>query len=168
MKRFGLHLAVIVVTMPALLAAQNWPQFRGTMAGVGVDHPDLPDTWSTTENVAWVTAIPGIGWSSPIVWGDHVFLTTVVNSGQQEAPRPGFYLGDWPASTAPHRWMVYDIDFRTGMVRWEKEVNGAPPAKAKHLKNSYASETAVTDGARVYFYFGNAGIFAFDMNGAPL
>jgi len=92
MKRFGLHLAVVVVTMPALLAAQNWPQFRGTMAGVGVDHPDLPDTWSTTENVAWVTAIPGIGWSSPIVWGDHVFLTTVVNSGQQEAPRPGFYL----------------------------------------------------------------------------
>ena len=165
MKRFGLHLAVMIVTMPALLAAQNWPQFRGTMAGVGVDDPDLPDTWSTTENVAWVTAIPGIGWSSPIVWGDHVFLTTVVNSGQQEAPRPGFYLGDWPASTAPHRWMVYDIDYASGNVRWAKEVGGNAPAKAKHLKNSYASETPVTDGERVYAYFANLGLFALDFAG---
>jgi hypothetical protein len=165
MKRFGLHLAVMIVTMPALLAAQNWPQFRGTMAGVGVDDPDLPDTWSTTDNVAWVTAIPGIGWSSPIVWGDHVFLTTVVNSGQQEAPRPGFYLGDWPASTAPHRWMVYDIDYASGNVRWAKEVGGNAPAKAKHLKNSYASETPVTDGERVYAYFANLGLFALDFAG---
>ncbi len=165
MKRFGLHLAVMIVTMPALLAAQNWPQFRGTTAGVGVDHPDLPDTWSTTDNVAWVTAIPGIGWSSPIVWGDHVFLTTVVNSGQQEAPRPGFYLGDWPASTAPHRWMVYDIDYASGNVRWAKEVGGNAPAKAKHLKNSYASETPVTDGERVYAYFANLGLFALDFAG---
>ena len=107
MNRVGIGLAVMtIVATPVLLDAQNWPQFRGAMAGVGVDHPDLPDSWSTTENVAWVTSIPGIGWSSPIVWGDHVFLTTVVNSGQQEPPKPGFYLGDWPASTAPHRWMV--------------------------------------------------------------
>jgi len=149
----------------APLHAQNWPQFRGTMAGVGVDHPDLPETWSTAQNVAWVAEIPGIGWSSPVVWGEHVFLTTVVNTGQQEAPKPGFYLGDWPASNAPHRWMVYDIDFATGKVRWAKEVGGTPPSRAKHLKNSYASETPVTDGERVYAYFGNAGLFAFDFAG---
>ena len=82
------------------------------MAGVGVDHPDLPDTWSTTENVSWVTQIPGVGWSSPVVWGDHVFLTTVVNRGQQDPPKPGFYLGDWPASTALHRWVVYESTTR--------------------------------------------------------
>ena len=92
----------------------------------------------------------------------------VVNTAQQEPPKPGFYLGDWPASPAPHRWMVYDIDFQTGKVRWEREVSSAPPGKAKHLKNSYASETAVTDGERVYFYFANAGLFAFDFAGKPV
>jgi hypothetical protein len=170
MKRFGIGGLVVmtIVATPVLLDAQNWPQFRGATAGVGVDHPDLPDSWSTTENVAWVTPVPGIGWSSPIVWGDHVFLTSVVNSGQQEAPKPGFYLGDWPASTAPHRWMVYDVDYASGKVRWAKEVGGNAPAKAKHLKNSYASETPVTDGERVYVYFANLGLFALDFAGNPI
>jgi outer membrane protein assembly factor BamB len=162
-------LAVIVISVASVtVGAQHWPQFRGTTAGVGVDHPNLPETWSTSENVAWVADVPGIGWSSPIVWGDHVLLTTVVNSGQQEQPKPGFYLGDWPASTAPHRWMVYDIDYNTGKVRWSREVGSTPPVKAKHLKNSYASETPVTDGERVYAYFGNLGLFALDLTGKPV
>jgi outer membrane protein assembly factor BamB len=152
----------------AALGAQDWPQFRGSTAGVAPDNPNLPDKWSSTENVVWKIDIPGIGWSSPVVWGDHVFLTTVVNTSQQEPPRPGFYLGDWAASTAPHRWMVYDIDFKTGKVRWEREVSSAPPGSPKHLKNSYSSETPVTDGERVYFYFGNAGLFVFDMEGRPV
>jgi outer membrane protein assembly factor BamB len=166
MKRVAMGLALTaIITASALSGAQDWPQFRGTMAGVGVDHPGLPETWSKTENVAWVADIPGIGWGSPVVWGDHVLLTTVVNTGTQDAPKPGFYLGDWPASTAPHRWMVYDIDFKTGQVRWTQEVGSSPPARAKHLKNSYASETPVTDGERVYAYFGNLGLFAIDMTG---
>ena len=157
-----------VVTVSVRVVAEDWPRFRGTQAGVAADHPDLPDRWSPTENVAWKSDIPGIGWSSPVIWGNHVFLTTVVNTTQQEAPRPGFYLGDWPASSAPHRWMVYDIDLASGRTRWERQVSAAPPAQPKHLKNSYASETPVTDGERVYFYFGNLGIFVFDMNGAPV
>ena len=70
--------------------------------------------------------------------------------------------------TAPHRWMVYDIDFRTGKIRWEREVAKAVPAQPRHLKNSYASETPVTDGRRLYAYFGNIGLFAFDLNGTLL
>jgi hypothetical protein len=130
----------------------------GNDAGVVADDPALPDTWSQTENVVWTRPIPGIGWSSPVIWGDHIFVTTVVNTTQQEPPKPGFYLGDWPASPAPHRWMVYDIDFRTGAVRWEREVTSTAPGRAKHLKNSYASETAVTDGERVYFCFDHTGL----------
>ena len=64
--------------------------------------------------------------------------------------------------------MVYDFDYRTGTLRWERQVSAMPPPLAKHLKNSYASETPVTDGERVYFYFANAGVFAFDLNGAPV
>jgi outer membrane protein assembly factor BamB len=162
---FPIACLVLFCAMTGLVSADEWPRFRGPSAGVAADDPALPDTWSPTQNVVWKADIPGIGWSSPVVWGDHVFLTTVVNTAQQEPPKPGFYLGDWPPSGAPHRWMVYDIDFRTGKVRWEHEVSSAPPAKAKHLKNSYASETPVTDGERVYFYFGNAGVFVFDLNG---
>lgn len=160
-----LLIPICALTLTAALSADEWPQFRGRSAGVAPDNPALPDTWSATENVAWKTPIPGLGWSSPIVWGDHVFVTSVVNSAAQDPPKPGFYLGDWAASPAPHKWMVYDIDARSGRVRWASEVSGAPPARAKHLKNTYASETPVTDGERVYAYFGNAGLFAFDMNG---
>src|SRR5687767_8305542 len=110
-----------IVLSSAILHAQEWPRFRGIDAGVASDDPALPDSWSQTENVVWTRSIPGIGWSSPVVWGDHVFVTTVVNTAQQEPPKPGFYLGDWPASPAPHRWMVYDIDFRTGAVRRSEE-----------------------------------------------
>ena len=163
-------LAIVALSALAAVAlhAEDWPQFRGTQAGVGVDHPDLPLSWSATANVRWKTDIPGLGWSSPIVWGDHVIITSVVNTEAQEMPKPGFYLGDWAASKAPHRWMVYDIDVATGRIRWERSVSDAPPAQPKHLKNTYASETPVTDGERVYVYFGNAGLFAFDMNGQPV
>jgi outer membrane protein assembly factor BamB len=169
MRRSGPAVALAVgALLTASIAADDWPQFRGGQAGVAPDHPDLPDTWSRTENIAWTIDVPGIGWSSPVVWGDQIFVTTVVNTTQQEAPKPGFYLGDWPASGAPHRWMVYAIDFASGRVRWEREVSSAPPGQPKHLKNSYASETPVTDGERVYVYFGNIGLFVFDMTGRPV
>ncbi len=71
--------------LSASLAAQEWPQFRGRMAGVAVDHPDLPETWSTTENVRWVVDIPGVGWSSPVVWGDHVFVTSACGAEVEDA-----------------------------------------------------------------------------------
>ena len=165
MRSSAVVLTTALVVASGLVFAEDWPRFRGTDAGVGADHPDLPDTWSTTENVRWNADVSGLGWSSPVVWGDHVFVTSVVNTESQEAPKPGFYLGDWAASKAPHRWVIYDFDFNTGRVRWERSVSDAPPAQPKHLKNSYASETPVTDGERVYVYFGNRGLFAFDMQG---
>ena len=151
-----------------LQGEEEWPQFRGARAGVAADHPDLPDRWSTTENVAWSTVIPGMGWSSPVVWREHLVVTSVVSAVPQDPPRPGLYLGDWPASTAEHRWMVYALDTRTGAVRWEREVRRGAPAHQKHLKNSYASATPVTDGEHVYVHFGNVGLFAFDFNGDPV
>jgi hypothetical protein len=77
-------------------AVEQWPQFRGTQAGVADDDPALPDRWSETDNVAWKTDIPGLGWSSPIVWGDHVFVTTAVSSGVEPVPAKGLFdpVGD--------------------------------------------------------------------------
>src|SRR5262249_5820592 len=87
--------AFIMIGMLAaeITAQNNWAQFRGP-GSVGVaEDPNLPDTWSTTENVAWKTDIPGTGWSSPTVWGDNIFLTSVVSSVEGEKPKKGLYFG---------------------------------------------------------------------------
>jgi hypothetical protein len=165
MKTFTLLLAA-----SALVQADNWPQFRGPQSmGVVADDPKLPEKWSSTENVVWRVDIPGTGWSSPIVWGDRIFLTSVVSTASKEAPKKGLYFGgERGTPTDEHRWLVYCVDFKTGKMLWEREVFRGVPKQSRHLKNSYASETPVTDGERVYASFGNVGIFVFDMNGKPV
>ena len=146
----------------------QWPMFRGPNAGAVADDPALPDAWSATENVVWKTAIPGLGWSSPVVWDDHVFLTSAVAAGPEETPVPGLYdEHDHIAANTVHRWMVYDVDAATGAIRWERELHRELPRLRRHVKNSYASETPVTDGERLYVYFGSIGLVAaLDFEGA--
>jgi len=149
-------------------ADDRWPQFRGPGARGISDESGLPTLWSTTENVTWVTDVPGLGWSSPIVWGDSVYLTTVVSADRVEEPLGGLYRGreTWRPSQAEHRWLVYAIDVETGAVEWEREVHRGAPGHGHHLKNTLASETPVTDGESVYVAFGNVGVFCLDTNGA--
>lgn len=150
-------------------AQDRWPQFRGAQSMGVAEDASLPDKWSATENVAWKAEIPGIGWSSPIIWGNQVFLTSVINAGDTEPPKKGLYFGgERPVPPAEHRWMVYAVNFQTGKVMWEREVFKGIPKFSRHLKNSYASETPVTDGERIYAYFGNVGLFVFDMKGTLL
>jgi outer membrane protein assembly factor BamB len=149
----------------AVYAAEAWSQFRGVTAGVA-EAEDLPETWNATTNVVWKTEIPGRGWSSPVVAGDRIFLTSVVATAPEEAPKKGLYFGGNRETPPPdeHRWLVYAIDWKTGKRLWEREVHrGSAPAR--HLKNSYASETPVTDGAHVWVYFGGVGVFCFDREG---
>ncbi len=164
-------LVVFTIFLPApnVFAEANWPQFRGSSAGIAEDKA-LPVSWSTTENVVWKVDILGKGWSCPIVWGDKVFLTTVASEGHVEEARKGLYLGGDrnKASSAVHHWIVYCFDWRSGKTLWQKTVHKGKPAQPVHIKNTYASETPVTDGERVYFYFGNVGVFCFDLEGKAL
>jgi outer membrane protein assembly factor BamB len=158
--------SAVILTWTAAAASNDWPQFRGSSAGVAADDPALPETWSTSENVAWAVDVPGLGWSSPVVWGDQIFITSVISSGKATPPQKGLFAGTMLYDAkVPHRWMVYAIDFATGRVRWERELRNFVPPKPKHLKNSFASETPVTDGERVYVLFADIGLFAFDMQG---
>jgi outer membrane protein assembly factor BamB len=165
-------------TLRLLVAAQavgadssaNWPQFRGP-AGLGVsDHPNLPERWSTNENVAWKVEVPGRGWSSPIVWGQRVLVTTVVSAGEVEPAKKGLYLGGERKEVpkAEHRWLVLCFDLQSGRELWRQEAHRGTPSNQLHLKNTYASETPVTDGGRVYAYFGNVGLFCYDLEGRKL
>lgn len=168
MRKFNAWTLILVATLLAPLShAQNWPQFRGPDSRGVLDGASLPDTWSATENVAWKADIPGRGWSSPIIWGDTVFLTSVVSQGELEAPKKGLYFGgDRPdAPDVVHQWKIFALDLNTGALRWEKQVHEGKPGTPRHLKNSYASETPVTDGERLYVYFGNLGLYCLDFEG---
>jgi outer membrane protein assembly factor BamB len=164
-------LSILMCMLAMSVQAQdNWPQFRGPQAQGVSENSALPTQWSATENVAWKTDLPGRGWSSPVVWGKHVFLTTVVNQGVSEEPKKGLYFGGnrMKAPESVHQWKVYCLDLETGAVRWERQVHEAAPQTSIHLKNSFASETPVCDDERVYAYFGNLGVFCFDFEGNPV
>ena len=163
-------LAFLITLVLTAVAAESdtWPQFRGpTMNAAVADNPNLPERWSQTENVEWVTDIPELGWSSPIVWGDRVFVTTATSDGDFEKPKPGLYAprGRSEPPQARHDWRVYCLDLESGEVLWQRSVKVATPDFPRHQKNTYASETPTTDGERVYVRFGDLGIYAFDMEG---
>jgi outer membrane protein assembly factor BamB len=95
MRFFLLGLLTAVYLSPATQAQDNWPRFRGpNAAGVAQDNARLPTAWTTTENVKWIADVPGWGWSCPTVWGDHVFLTTVISDEKNVTPGKGLYLGE--------------------------------------------------------------------------
>ncbi len=145
----------------------NWPMFRGPRATGVAAGDNLPDQWSATENVEWKVEIPGRGWSSPIVWGNRIFLTTVVNTGQTAESKKGLYLKGEQRDPvdAQHLWKVLCLDLVSGKLLWEQTAHEGKPVTPLHTKNTYASETPVTDGKQVYAYFGNLGVFCYDVEG---
>jgi len=151
-----------------LQAQSNWPAFRGGAAAGTSDANGLPSSWSTTQNIVWKADVPGRGWSSPIVWGDRIFLTSFVSDSDAEVPKMGHYLQNIKPPTGASRWMVYCFDFNSGKLLWQKVAHEGTQDMVRHIKNSYASETPVTDGERVYVYFGNLGVFCYDLDGKEL
>ena len=153
---------------PAADAPARWPSFRGPQASGVRDGQTLPDRWDvkTGENVRWRTAIPGLAHSSPVVWGERVFVTSAISGRGGAAFKPGLY-GDGDASDdrSRHRWMLYALDARTGRIAWERTAHESEPRNKRHIKNTYASASPATDGRTVVAWFGSEGVFAYDVNG---
>jgi len=149
----------------------QWPSFRGPQASGVADGQRLPDTWdrATGKNVLWRTPIPGLAHSSPIVWGDSIFVTTAISSRKDATFKPGLY-GDGDASDdrSIHKWVIYALDKRTGRIRWERVTREGAPRNKRHIKSTYASATPATDGRIVVAWFGSEGVHAFDINGTAL
>ncbi len=148
-------------------AAGSWPSFRGREASGSADGQRLPDRWSPAgENILWRTPIPGLAHSSPIVWGDLVFVTTAISGRGDATFKPGLY-GDGDASEdrSPHRWLLYAIDKRTGAVRWTRTAAEGEPINKRHIKSTYASASPATNGRIVVAWFGSQGLFAYDVDG---
>ena len=160
---------------PAAAAADrsaSWPSFRGTDAAGVADGQNLPEKWSAAEgvNVRWTVPIPGLAHSSPVIWGDRIFLTTAI-SGEDDAEfKPGLY-GDGTVAAdrrLSHRFVVYALDKRTGAIIWQHTAREAVPAAGRHIKSTYANPTPVTDGRYLVAFFGPEGLYAYDLDGHPL
>jgi outer membrane protein assembly factor BamB len=170
MTRIPSFFLVLTCCFASAFAADNWPRFRGPNANGSVpDDPRLPVRWSQTENVLWSADIKGLGWSSPVVWGNKVFLTGVYSDEDEknEQPKAGLYLGqgrdEIPEGT--HHWLVHCLDLSTGRILWTREPHTGRPEVGRHPKNTYASETPTTDGERLYVLFGDLGLYCYDLDG---
>ena len=146
----------------------SWPSFRGPSASGIAEKQNLPDRWDvkTRENILWQTPIPGLAHSSPVVWGNQIFVTSAVSSDPKASFRPGLY-GDGDASKdrSQHRWVIYAIDKRTGKITWERVAHQSEPVDKRHIKSTYANSTPATDGRIVVAWFGSQGVHAYDVKG---
>ena len=170
----AIAICLLALHAPARLASApsgNWPGFRGPSAAGVADGQHLPDTWdaATGRNVAWKVEIPGLAHSSPIVWGDRLFLTSAVSSRADATFKPGLY-GEGTASEdrTPQKWVVLALDRQTGKTLWQRTAYEGVPREKRHIKATYANATPVTDGRYVVAFFGSQGLYAFDMQGTPV
>jgi outer membrane protein assembly factor BamB len=154
----------------------NWPQWRGP-DGLGISaETGFATEWSPTKNIKWKTAIPGRGHSSPVIWGDHIFLTTSFKEepvpGGRKAPvhldfnyRPGYVHPDAVDIEFVHKLDTLAIDATTGKILWEKTSYEGLMSDDHHRSNTYASPSVVTDGTLAYAFFESLGLYAYDFDG---
>jgi outer membrane protein assembly factor BamB len=154
-------------------AEPNWPQWRGAASSGISDEKNLPAEWGPAKNVAWKTEIPGRGQSSPVVWGDHIFLTSDIEGDKVEGIKPPVHFmegkefrhPDSRGADVKHKLVVYAVDRKSGKILWERVAYDGLVYDEFHKRSSHAAPTPLTDGKHVYAYFGSAGLYAYDFHG---
>ncbi len=149
----------------------DWPQFRGISAGGVSEGTPTASVWNVADgkNILWKTVIPGLGLSSPVVWGDQLFVSTAISGKRDATLRPGLYgdIESVPDDTS-HEWRVYALNKKTGAILWQQTAHTGVPRIKRHTKNSHANSTLATDGERVIAFFGSEGVYAYDLKGKLL
>ncbi|HKG21421.1 MAG TPA: PQQ-binding-like beta-propeller repeat protein, partial [Blastocatellia bacterium] len=153
----------------------NWPGFRGTGAqGVADGYPTRV-AWNADavagkpSGVSWRAEVPGLGHSSPIVWGDRIYVATAVRLSGKASLRIGYYGDVKPAKdNDEQKWMILCFDKRSGKRCWERTVRTSKPATERHEKSTHANTTLITDGQRLVAFFGSEGLYCFDLKGKLL
>ena len=153
-------------------APRNWPSFRGEGGTGNADGQRAVTEWDVTSgrNIKWKTPIPGIANSSPITWGNRVFVTTAISKAGDKSFRTGLYGDVKPVEDlSEHEWKVYALDKATGKIVWERTAFSGAPKVKRHTKATQANSTPVTDGRRIVAAFGSIGLLvAWDMDGKEL
>jgi outer membrane protein assembly factor BamB len=151
-------------TLPAAApeAERYWHRWRGPLDTGEAPHAKPPLAWGDGKNVRWKVDVPGYGKSTPIVWGDLVLVTTAVPSGGGSAPAGA------PDPSLTYDWVVLAYGRTDGSVRWRRTLHTGKPHEGTHRDGTFASGSAITDGSRVYAFFGSRGVYALDMSGTVL
>ncbi|MDA1141133.1 MAG: PQQ-like beta-propeller repeat protein [Planctomycetota bacterium] len=148
-------------------AAHNWPQWRGPL-GTGVaPHANPPIEWSEDKNIRWKVELPGKGHSTPVIWGDRIFLTSAAPFGEALPPKTSGAPGghDEVPITHKHKFIVTAFNRLDGKILWQRTVREELPHEGGHITASLASASPVTDGEHLFAYFGSWGLYCLDMDG---
>ncbi len=161
---------IAILAMAALAADTNWPQFRGPFAsGLGTGSPPIEWNLKTGRNILWSTVIPGLGHSSPIVWGDRLFLTSAVPATGEASLKVGLYGDVASVEGEPAQsFKVFCLDRRSGKILWERTASSGRPRIKRHPKSTHANPTPATDGKRLVVFFGSEGLFTYGLDGKLL
>ncbi len=165
----------MILVLTQVCSAENYPQFRGADSNALSSSP-LPVTWSDVDgnknNIRWKIPVPGEGWSQPIIWEERIYMTAAVPSdpSNKDATRPESNNGGYGRNRNDlvnfvYQYQVICIDANSGKPIWRKSVKESKPPIPRHSTNTYATETPVTDGKRIYAYFGMNGVYCLDMEG---
>ena len=152
------------------LKSQNWHQWRGPNASGVSSTADPPVTWSESRNILWKVAVDGLGNSTPVIWGDRVFLLTAIDTGRVDPNRtPPDRQPDRPFGikypNTFHQYVVLCLDRNSGTALWRRVATEAVPQEGHHSDNSFASASPTTDGQRLYACFGSAGLYCYNLDG---
>lgn len=163
-----LPILVLTAAAAAFAADDDWARWRGPNDD-GMARGDAPTVWSDTKNIAWKVPIPGRGFSSPILWGDKLFVTTAIptSDAAPAAPQPGRRgPGGGAGAGREHRFVVMCLDRKTGKTIWERTATVATPHEGYHgTYGSFASNTPATDGKHLFAFFGSRGLYKYDLDG---
>ncbi len=190
LRQVGLTCALLLASLTVYGQDLAWPQFRGPESNPVGRNARLAERWSKTENVEWSLELPGRGWSSPIVTGNKIFVTTATTEGKSKPPQVGTeYSNEYVAELRKQglpmdkviervterdielpnevmlHYFIYCLDLKSGKMEWQKEFYKGHPPGGRHRKNSFTSESPVTDGKFVYVYVTNLGLWAYDLKG---
>jgi outer membrane protein assembly factor BamB len=149
-------------------ASRQWPSYRGPFASGVLDNADLPDSFDpvTMANIRWKTEVPGLGLSSPVIWGNRLFITTAISKSDNKGLKPGLYGDVTPVNdSSVHDWKVLCYDKNNGNIVWEKTSHTGVPAIKRHPKSTHANTSVATDGSYVVAFFGSEGLYCYDMKG---
>lgn len=181
----GLASSLFALTALRAETSPDWPMWRGSTGTGSAAGATPPLRWSDTQNVKWKTKIPGLGYSTPIIWKDRVYLLTAVQTNEDApqaaksepaadaSPAPGKKsgrggkggFGGGPAPTKVHEWTVLALDRATGKIAWQKTARREVPHEGHHATNSFASASPMTDGEHLYVPFGSRGFYCYDLQG---
>ena len=166
---------LLMTVFASFTRGDSWPQFRGANTD-GVAASVFPKTWDQVTNVRWKIPLAGEGWSCPVVWGNKLILTAAVRTDEEvgsAASRPEPYVSGGgrrrtDLTEVEYRWEILCLDTASGQLLWRRTARTGNPPLPRHSSNTFATETPVTDGERIYAYFGMTGLYCFDMDGRPL